>query len=184
MRVAIAWSYDLLDAEAQRLFRGLAVFAGGFTLAAAEGIGEPDMPVFDLLASLADMSLLQLRGEANGESRYHLLETIREFGLEQLAAHGEQEQVSRRHAEWFLAFAVDAGPRAKQADAPIWLPRLRADHPNLLLALAWFQQHGDQVSLLRMAGALWPFWQEQNPGARPPARADRSGHPGLVPDPG
>ncbi len=162
MRDAIAWSYDLLDDDEQRLFRGLAIFAGGFTLAAAEGISGPGAPLFDLLASLVDKSLLGMQGTASGETRYHLLETIREFGLEQLAACREHESVSQRHAAWYLAFAVDAGPRAKQEDAAAWLPRLRAEHPNLLAALTWFQQQDDGTSLLRMAAALWPFWQEQN----------------------
>ncbi len=162
MRDAIAWSYDLLDTDEQRLFRSLAVFAGGFTLAAAEGISAPDLPVFDLLASLVDKSLLGMQGTASGETRYTLLETIREFGLGQLVESGELERVSQRHAAWCLAFAADAGPRAKQAEAAAWLPRLRAEHANLLVALRWFQHQGDGVSLLRMAAALWPFWQEQN----------------------
>ncbi|MEZ4562251.1 MAG: helix-turn-helix domain-containing protein [Thermomicrobiales bacterium] len=161
MRSAIAWSYDLLDADEQRLFRHLAICAGGFTLAAAEGIGEPDTPVLDLLASLVDKSLLGMEG-TDGETRYRPLETIREFGLEQLAASGEHEAASRRHAAWYRAFAVDAGPRAKQADAAVWLPRLRAEHQNLLAALTWFQHQEDGVSLLQMAAALSPFWQEQN----------------------
>ncbi|MCA9877682.1 MAG: excisionase family DNA-binding protein, partial [Thermomicrobiales bacterium] len=162
MRDAIAWSYDLLTADEQRLFRCLAIFRGGFTLAAAESISPPDPPVFDLLASLVDKSLLGMQGMASGETRYYLLETIREFGLEQLAASGEQAPVAHRHAAWCRAFAECAGPRAKQADAAVWLPRLRAEHPNLLAALAWFQHAGDGASLLRMAAALWPFWQEQN----------------------
>ncbi|MCA9880916.1 MAG: helix-turn-helix domain-containing protein, partial [Thermomicrobiales bacterium] len=161
MRSAIAWSYDLLDADEQRLFRHLAICAGGFTLAAAEGIGEPDTPVLDLLASLVDKSLLGMEG-TDGETRYRPLETIREFGLEQLAASGEHEAASRRHAAWYRAFAVDAGPRAKQADAAVWLPRLRAEHQNLLAALTWFQHQEDGVSLLQVAAALSPFWQEQN----------------------
>ncbi len=162
MRDAIAWSYDLLDADEQRLFRVLSIFTGGFTLAAAEGISAPDLPAFDLLASLVDKSLLGMQRTASDETRYRLLETIREFGLEQLAASGELEPVSRRHAAWYLSFAAEAGPRAKLADSATWLPRLRAEHPNLLAALSWLQRQGDGVRLLRMAAALWPFWQEQN----------------------
>jgi excisionase family DNA binding protein len=162
MRDAIAWSYNLLDDDEQQLFRTIAVFSGGFTLAAAEGVSAPDLPVFDLLVSLVDKSLLQVQGTAGGGTRYGFLETVREFALEQLAESGEQATVARRHAAWFLAFAVDAGPRARQADAATWLPRLQAEHANLLAALAWFQAEGDGTSLLRMAGALWPFWQEQN----------------------
>jgi non-specific serine/threonine protein kinase len=162
MRDAIAWSYDLLDDDERRLFRSLAIFAGGFTLAAAEGISTPDLPVFDLLASLVDKSLIGVQGTPGGETRYSLLETIREFGLEQLAESGEQERVAQRHATWCLAFAVDAGPRVKQADAATWLPRLRAEHPNLLVALRWFERQRDGTNLVRMAAALWPFWQEQN----------------------
>ena len=112
MRDAIAWSYDLLSSEEQRLFRRLAVFRGGFTLDAAEAIGAEiggDREVFDVVASLADKSLL--RREAREDlPRYRLLETVREYGLEQLAASNELAAARREHAEHFLALAERAAP--------------------------------------------------------------------------
>jgi non-specific serine/threonine protein kinase len=89
-----------------------------------------------------------------------MLETIREFGLEQLTASDEADAIRQRHADWCLAFAEDAGPRAKQAGAAAWLPRLEAEHPNLRAALGWYLGQGDGRRLLRMAASLWPFWQE------------------------
>ena len=114
LRDAIAWSYDLLDADEQRLFRRLAVFVGGFTLDAAEAIGRDESgaregDILELIASLVDKSLLRLEETAD-EPRYRMLETIREFGLEQLAAHGEAEARRQAHAAHFLALAERAAP--------------------------------------------------------------------------
>jgi excisionase family DNA binding protein len=117
--------------------------------------------VLDLVAALVEKSLLRAETVAGGATRYSMLETIREFGLEQLAASGEADVVRRRHGDWYLAFAADAGPRAKQPGAAAWLPRLAAEHPNLRAALGWFLEQGDGPRLVRLAGALWPFWQEQ-----------------------
>lgn len=188
MRDAIAWSYDLLSDAERALFRWLAVFVGGFTLEAAEAMSHWPVAIgsskddgrasssrqamspqpiansqwpLTLIASLLDQSLLRVEEVVAGEPRYGMMETIREFGLELLAAHGEEEAVRQRHAEWALAFAEDTGPRAKQPGAATWLPRLEAEHPNLRTALSWFAVQGDGARLLRMAAALWPFWQER-----------------------
>ena len=108
LRDAITWTYDLLDAEEQRLFRRLAVFQSGFTLDAAEAIArEGDAPIEDvleLIASLIDKSLLRL-DETTDEPRYRMLETIREFGLQQLADRGEADTTRQAHAMYFLALA-------------------------------------------------------------------------------
>ena len=98
---------------------------------------------------------------SGNSTRYSMLETIREFGLEQLAGHGELEAVQQHHAEWYLAFAEDAGPRAKQPGAAPWVEMLVLEHPNLRAVLTWFLNRGDGQALVRMAGALWPFWHEQ-----------------------
>ena len=124
MRDAIAWSHDLLTASERALFRRLAVFAGGFTLEAAEAVAAGDagtdgvLPsVLDGLASLVDKSLVRTVATADaehelGDLRYGMLETIREYGLEQLAASGEDEATRRRHAAWCLALAEAADPAA------------------------------------------------------------------------
>jgi non-specific serine/threonine protein kinase len=162
MRNAVAWSHDLLTPEEQALFRRLAVFAAGFVLEAAEAVaGGPDdldRDVFDGVASLVDKSLLQLPEGSEPEPRYRMLETVREFGLEQLADTGEQGMVRGRHAAWCLALAERA---AEALDGPLrgaWLGRLEAEHDNLRAALAWFDRTGDASGLLRLAGFLWRFW--------------------------
>ncbi|MBA2518214.1 MAG: helix-turn-helix domain-containing protein, partial [Chloroflexia bacterium] len=174
MRGAIAWSYDLLTGDERAFFHRLAVFAGGFTLDAAEAVagagtplrvqGVPGTPVsaaaLDLVAALVDKSLLRAEVVAGGATRYGMLETIREFGLERLAASGEADAVHQHHADWYLAFAADAGPRAKQPGAAPWVERLRREHPNLRAALTWFLDRRDGLALVRMTGALWPFWHE------------------------
>ncbi len=161
MRDTIAWSYDLLDGADQALFQRLAVFVGGFTVNAAAAVREvDDFAVLEGIGSLVAKSLVRFEGDQAGEPRYALLETIREFGLERLAASGEEAAARRRHAEWCLRFAEDAGPRAKQPGAAPWLDALERDHANLRAALAWFNGQADGPRLVRMAGSLWPFWQE------------------------
>jgi non-specific serine/threonine protein kinase len=169
---AIAWSYDLLTSDERTLFRRLAVFAGGFTLDAAEAIAGTGLPLnsggpvpgvaatFDLVAALVDQSLLRADVGGGGATRYGMLETIREFGLEQLAVSGEEQAVRERHAEWNLALAEVAGPRAKQPGAAPWVETLRREHANLRAALTWLLDRRDGFALVRMTGALWPFWHE------------------------
>ncbi len=161
MRDTIAWSYDLLDGADQALFQRLAVFVGGFTVDAAATVREvDDFAILEGIGSLVAKSLVRFEGDHAGEPRYALLETIREFGLERLAASGDEGAVRQRHAEWCLRFAEDAGPRAKQPGAAPWLDALERDHANLRAALAWFTEQADGPRLVRMAGSLWPFWQE------------------------
>ena len=115
MRAAIAWSHDLLTPEEQVLFRRLAVFAGGFTLEAAEAVasgpGEPGIDPFEGVASLADKSLLRQEAGPGGEPRFFMLETVREFALEQLAASGEEDAIRERHA--ILVPGTGGGGRAR-----------------------------------------------------------------------
>jgi non-specific serine/threonine protein kinase len=177
MRDAIAWSYDLLDEAEQALFQRLAVFIGGFTLDAAAwvtgdgsqvsgidrsagptGASYPKPDTLDLVGSLVAKSLVQYEGDPGGEPRYGMLETIRAFGLEQLAASGHEASVRQRHAEWCLAFAERAGPQAKGPEAAVWLDTLERDHANLRSALTWFLHQGDGLRLIRLAGALSRFW--------------------------
>ena len=116
MRDTISWSYDLLDPAEQSLFQGLAVFAGGFSMEAAAAAAETnDDVVLDGIRSLVAQSLVRYEGDPGGEPRYTMLETIREFGLEQLAASGRKSAVRSRHADWCLSFA----------SAPARMPRKR-----------------------------------------------------------
>ncbi len=173
LRAAIAWSYDLLSAEERRVFCRLAVFAGGFTLNAADAVaagetkGEngraaedhlpPFTSVLDSVAALVDSSLLQEVEGFRGDARFGMLQTIREFGLETLAASGEEDSVRAAHAAWYLALTEQAEPDMGPTQ-PMWLSLLESEHPNLRLALDWYIAQGDAVSALRQAGALWPFW--------------------------
>lgn len=168
MRNAIDWSYDLLTAQNQEFFRRLCVFAGSFTLleaesiclrgAAATGNGNPadDLPL-DRLAALIDNSLLQ-RQDIEGEPSFILLETIREFGWEQLQRHDELEQARGDHADYFIAFAEAALPRLRGADRWLWIERLERAHDNLRAALAWLCETRDSHRAAQLAGALWRFW--------------------------
>jgi predicted ATPase/class 3 adenylate cyclase len=162
LRDAIAWSHDLLDQEEQTLFRRLAVFAGGASFAAVETVANPggELDVFAGLASLVEASLLREEVGGQGEPRVSMFEVIREFGSEQLAASGEEEAVRRDHAAWCLAFAEQTGPSADGPDAAASLEALEREHANLRAALAWLAERGDGGRLVRLAGALWPFWRE------------------------
>jgi predicted ATPase/class 3 adenylate cyclase len=162
LRGAIAWGYELLDADEQALFRRLGAFAGGFTLEAAEAVCNPDVDLevdlLDGVASLVDKSLLQQVDQADGEPRFSMLGTIREFALEQLEVSGEAETVRRRHAEHFLALAEEAAPRLRGKDQVAWLARLDTEHDNLRAALNWFARTGAVEERQCLAASLWWFW--------------------------
>jgi predicted ATPase len=150
LRATIEWSYDLLTNDEQQLFAGLSVFAGGCTLEAAEDVLDADL---DTIQSLVDKSLLRLRDH----DRFWMLETIREFAGERLDASGDADTLHRRHAEYYLALAEEAGPRIERGDVGPWLPRVEAEHDNLRLTLEWLESADGPVAL-RLAGAMWPFW--------------------------
>ncbi len=186
MRAAIAWSHDLLAPEERRLFRRLAVFAGGWTLEAAEAVAGDDgddaiaprprrgappphreergdpLGVLDHLTALVDSSLLR-RTEGPGGAdatglRFGMLESVREFGLGHLAASGEEEETRRRHAMWCVDLAEQAEPWLIGKDGNAWLARLAAEHDNLRAALRWAETTGEPEIGLRLAGALMRFW--------------------------
>jgi predicted ATPase/transcriptional regulator with XRE-family HTH domain len=171
LRDAIAWSYDLLGADEQVLFRRLAVFVGGWTLDAAEAvcadsatIQQPttnSQPILDGLTALLDQSLLY-QEEVYGEPRFTMLETIREYALEQLEAHGETAVLRERHVRYFLALVERAEPELQRAAAADWLDRLAAERDNLRAALEWGRTapSGAGVAVAtRLAGALWHYWE-------------------------
>jgi predicted ATPase len=162
LRAGIAWSYDLLSPDEQRLFRCLAVFAGGCTLAAAEAVAPGrGAATFDLVAGLVDKSLLQPEAAGGGEPRFVMLETVREYAMERLEASGEAPAARRAHAAWFRALAELAEPGLRGPDQQHWRDVLEADLDNLRAALAWTlgaadPEDADQGVLL--VGALWYFW--------------------------
>jgi predicted ATPase/DNA-binding CsgD family transcriptional regulator len=178
MRDAIAWSYDLLSMEEQSLFRRLAVFAGGFTLDAAEAIGtsdegretstnetasassslSPTASALDALAALVDHSLVRYEPEGRGGPRYGMLETVREYAAERLAIDDDQTAARDRHAAYFLVWVEAAQSELTRSEARTWLDRFETEHDNLRAALGWFAQSGRWLDCLRLATALSRFW--------------------------
>ena len=157
LRDTIAWSYDLLPEREQAVFRRLGVFVGGFRLEAAAAIGG-SAEILDDLDSLVEQSLLlRLREDSDGEPRFWMLETIREYALEQLDAADELAAGIERHGSWFaeLAECLDA---EGSGDQPASVARLVDDYPNLRAAIERARERGDGELLLRLATALWTFW--------------------------
>jgi predicted ATPase/DNA-binding SARP family transcriptional activator len=179
LRATIDWSYDLLTEAERALLRRTSVFAGGWTLGAAEGVcggegaldaqrltldSEPlsverratSVDVLDLLTSLVEKSLV-LYEERGSEARYRLLETVRQYSRDRLLEAGEAEAVQGRHRDWFLALAEEAFSELWGREAGAWLERLETEHDNFRGALEWSGKH-EPEGALRMAGALWRFW--------------------------
>ncbi len=160
LRAAIAWSYDLLDAPEQMLFRRLAVFAAGCTLEAVEAVCPVEgRDVLDALQTLQRHSLLQIDEQMNGEPRIRLLETVRAFAHEQLEASGEERDARQRHAAYFVTLVEEAEPDLKGREQAAWLARLEEEHDNLRAVLRWARDAGEVELGLRVAGVLggW-FW--------------------------
>jgi predicted ATPase len=164
MRDAIDWSYDLLAPAEQTCFRRLAVFAGGFTAAAAEAVAglRPEDSALDVILVLVDKNLL-LAPRHDGPPRFAMLETLREYGLGLLAALGEHDAVRRRHVAWACALVERAAPnlfrsRLYGPDGDRLLAELEAEHENLRDALAWAVIEEDAAAALRLAGTLSDFW--------------------------
>jgi predicted ATPase/transcriptional regulator with XRE-family HTH domain/Tfp pilus assembly protein PilF len=170
LRSAIDWSYELLDPQEQRLFAGLAAFAGGWTIEAAEAVCEidPQFSILDGLESLLDKSLIRQVAGIDDEPRFTMLETIREYALERLSSSGIAPTVLRQHAEHYLGLAEAAEPELTGAQQELWLDRLEREHDNLRAALSCCLEAADPSAQgqtlglaeigLRLAAALWRFW--------------------------
>ena len=161
LRNTISWSYHLLNAQEQRLFRWLSVFVGGCTLQAAEAVCARTGNEMDDIASLIDKSLLrsiEQTGEDNEEPRLLMLETIREYGQELLASGGEAPDARQAHADHFLRLSEEAVPALDGPLLTTWLDRLEQEHDNLRAALHWFLRAGQAVMALRLCSALERFW--------------------------
>ena len=155
LRATIEWSYDLLSKEERRLFSRLAVFAGSFTVEAAEEVCDADL---DTLESLVEHSLM--RRWASG--RLGMLETIREYAAERLEQSDEAEEIRRRHAEFFLALAQSAGPHLEGAEQAEWLQRIEAERDNVRATLEW-ALGADAGLALQIAADLGRFWWVRGP---------------------
>src|ERR687897_436319 len=155
-------SHGLLDAGEQKLFRRLAVFAGGCTLEAAEAVlraaGDPPAAVLGGLMGLLDKNLLRRTERGSGEARFQMLETVREYALERLDASGETETVPAAHAAFYRGLGEEAEATLESGDQRRSLQRLREEHANLRSALAWSIDRRDAETALRLNTSLWRFW--------------------------
>jgi predicted ATPase/DNA-binding SARP family transcriptional activator len=160
LRDAIAWSDQLLGPADRGLLRRLGVFQGGFTLEAAEAVAQ-GLPVTDLVAGIATLVEGSLLGRPvePGQARFSMLQTIREYALEQLRAAGEADAIGGRHAHFYATLVEQAEPQLTGADQARWLDQLEAEDANLQAALRWASQTGDTEMALLMAARLWRFWQ-------------------------
>ncbi len=167
LRATIEWSYNLLEEGDQVLFRRLAPFVGGCTLEAIEAICNPDGDLpFDTLEgveSLLDKSLMYQEEGLEGESRFRMLETIREYAHEKLLHSGEAAALRDRHLAFFLGLAEKAEPNIWGSRQVKWLNRLASEYGNLRAALEWSLTGGREEIGLRLAGALWWFWVWHSP---------------------
>jgi len=164
LRAALDWSYDLLADEERMLLRRLSVFAGGWTLAAAEAVCAGDgcepSAVFDILIRLVDRSLVIVENLDGRGTWYRLLETVRLYARANLVAAGEDETVRQRHRDWYLQFAENAEPELQGPALESWLARLEAEHDNIRAALDWCKTTEPNPEYgLRLAGAVWHFWE-------------------------
>jgi non-specific serine/threonine protein kinase len=160
LRTALAWSYNLLPSAEQDLFRRFGVFAGGATLKAVETVCrvEGEVNALHRVAALVDHSLLRRQDGAAVEPRFDMLETIREFALELLAASGERDATARAHTSHYLALAEAGEFALRGPDQAQWMGWLEADVNNLRAALQWAQVHEASDMGLRLASVSWFFW--------------------------
>jgi non-specific serine/threonine protein kinase len=180
LRAALEWSYGLLSKEERRVFRGLGVFVGGCSLAALSAVaatgsakpeqksdGEeeartlPESFALGPLTALLEHGLLRRDGVEDSDPRYHMLETVREYAAEQLAAGVDAEAIRGRHAAYFVALAEQAEAALRGPTQGEWLARLDTEHDNVRAALEWATATGDAETALRLCGSLWRSWQVQ-----------------------
>lgn len=165
LAATLDWSYNLLSESEQKLLQRLSVFTGGAALEAVEAVcaGEPieSTEVLDVLSHLVNKSLVTARRLGSGEMRYHLLETIRQYGLEKLTESGDLEVAKNRHLDYFIGWAEKAEPHLDQHEQLEWLEVYETEHGNLRIALDWCsaktEVHGEAG--LRLATACGRFWR-------------------------
>jgi hypothetical protein len=160
LHATMDWSHELLSEEERTLFRRLSVFAGGFSLEATESVCSEELEsdeVLGLLSHLVDKSLVAV-WEKDGQTRYRLLETVRQYGREKLSESGEEGHLRERHAGYYLALAAKAEPELKGAGQVEWLKRFEWEHDNLRAAISWSLERRNLQDAARLGWALWLFW--------------------------
>jgi predicted ATPase/DNA-binding SARP family transcriptional activator/DNA-binding CsgD family transcriptional regulator len=162
LRATLDWSYELLSEPERRLFGRLSVFAGGWTLEAAEAVGAgegiEEGEVLDHLSRLVNTSMVVIEVAEDGGLRYGMLEPVRQYGQELLAASGEADPVRRRHASWYFELAKEVEPWLRGARQEVWLQHLEREYGNLRAALGWALERGETELGLWFGGALGEFW--------------------------
>lgn len=167
LRDDIAWSYDLLTPAEQTLFRRLAVFVGGFSLAAAQAVGNPStssgqvlgIDVLEGIATLVDQNLLKQMEQPDGEARFGMLETIREYGVDRLKTSGEVDAIRQQHTNFFLTFAETIAATWRGAHQRQAMARMTTEYANLCDALACGLRKAVGTEIpLRLAVAMGPYW--------------------------
>ena len=168
LRGTIEWSYDLLLEREKALFARLGVFVGGCRLEAADAVCDPDgslgPDLLDGLDSLVEKSLLRQRADSDGEPRFWMLETIREFAVELLESSGELDDAGTRHADWTAAEIDRLDAESRTGDHPAFLARVDDEYANVRQAIAWARQRRNGELLLQLATALWGFWSSRGYG--------------------
>jgi predicted ATPase/serine/threonine protein kinase len=190
LRAAMDWSYDLLNPAEQKLLRRLSVFVGGCNLEGVEAVcdtkADLDLDLLDGMASMVDKSLLQQVEQKSGESRFVMLETIREYALEKLRASNEDSPTRKAHAAYFLVLAEEVTTEPESAEGNDWVERFDLEQNNFRAALEWLTETGDADWGLRLGTALFRFWEVREhfaegrerlgrlislPGAKAPTKA-------------
>jgi predicted ATPase len=169
IRQTIDWSYNLLNEREQALFRSLGVFVGGFSLDAIEDVcsklkgnqtrlrSSSDISTLDSAVGLVDQSLLRQGEDLNGEPRFYMLETLREYAFECLITRNELEMMRQQHAAYFLRLVDSIEPKLRGAEQEFALKRLDADYDNIRSALTWSCSSDIEIAL-RIAASLWEYW--------------------------
>jgi predicted ATPase len=163
LRAAMDWSYDLLNPAEQKLFRRLSVFVGGCNLESVEAVCDPKgdlgLDLLDGMASIVDKSLVQQAEQSNGESRFVMLETIREYALDKLRDTGEEPYTKRAHAAYCLVLAEEDPAAQEPAKRSESLQHFELEYNNLRAALEWLTESGNAEWGLRLGTALFRFWE-------------------------
>jgi non-specific serine/threonine protein kinase len=163
LRAMVDWSYDLLDEPRRQLLQHLSVFAGGWTLEAAQSVcADAGGDVLHRVLRLVDQSLVMADMPAAGAARYRLLETLRQYGRERLVATSAAETIQQRHAHYYTSLAEQADPQLRGAQQPQWHAVLEAELDNLRAALQWWIDRGHAEAGLNLAGALGWFWYQHS----------------------
>jgi predicted ATPase/DNA-binding XRE family transcriptional regulator len=163
MQATLDWSHELLSEPEKALFKRLSVFAGGFTLEAAEAVGKAEEmsveDVLNLLERLVEQSLVTVKPDGSSDGmRYGMLEPVRQYALEKLEASGEAEEARRRHAAYFLELSERAAPELTRSEQGAWLERLEREHDNLRTIFGWLLERGNADGAAYLGWDLMWFW--------------------------